>query len=153
MLKVNGITCELNYLFCAIFDSGATVIQPPDDRSVLWTEEAPRSAWHDVAQAIERGEVLRYLSLVKADDKTKWKCITVSFPDLGFDVRGFRFRAHEGQEVFNARPVYCRRRSVDMNMDGVAKNHQMRFRIGWQGNLGPEPGAANIERIMEIDNV
>ena len=149
MLQVEGIKCELNYLFIAIFESGLTIEQDKEDRSKVWTQEEPRSAWHDVMVALEKGDKLLALALAHKDGG---RCLTVNFPELSFEIEGLVFRAHEGQPVFNARPIYCRRRTAEIGMGGVIKAHAMRFRLGWQGNLGPEPGAPNIERIMEIEN-
>jgi hypothetical protein len=142
---------ELKYLFECLFEDGTTIIQTPEDVSVI---DPARSSFYDVAQRLDQ---VRAFALYSHEGRE----VFVDLETGEFRVNGVVFRVDTGDELTERmrdgetvcecrrtprRLIYARRHTHAMTT-GQEASHSVVYRVGWQATVDGK----NVQQVIEID--
>ena len=146
-------TIPLKYLFTATYADGSSIVQTPDDKSLIDPEK--RSQFYDVLQMAEKKQLTAFV--LKGDGRE----FGVDLTDGHFEIDGVivHIEGQDGQNVTTPGAsagkfelIFWRQHTHDFlqkirgNGEPVETKHEVVYRVGWKLK-----GNQTYQRVMQVD--
>jgi len=130
----------LKYLFTATFIDGSSIVQTPDDQSII--EPGKRSQFFDVLELAKQKQLVSFVLKGEGHE------FGVDLRDGHFEIDGVAFNMHE-EEMPGFELIFFRQHTHKFNQ-GKEKDtelsHDVVYRMGWK-----VPGQQTYQRVMQFD--